>query len=314
MIRRRLFVLFALCVLLFNCKSKEKPAEQIDTPVEKLVIEPEPEEVSQLTEDTSGNFSTQSTHTENTRSSHQTVRVPSGLSSIGGRVNTREIDPAYFENPDLDILRQMGADQYLISFYSGEQFYNTGNYDRAITEYTVSINNNNQFIEAIISRGNSHLKKKDYQRAIDDYSRAIRLNSNRAELYNYRGFARAERGERNLAIEDFTRAIALNANYVDALINRSHAYYQSGDYDRAIEDCNRIIRLEPGNAYIWNRRGSAWYHKENDDNAIRDFTEAIRLRSDYAIAWHNRANAWQNKGDHARAASDLAQAQKLDTR
>ena len=243
--------------------------------------------------------------------SYAVQRPPSALAGISGKVNTNEIDPINFENPDLNILRQMGADRHLISFFTGEQFYKAGDWDKALTEYTAAINSYANFTEAFISRGNTWLKKGDWGRAIEDFTRSIRLEGNRAELYNYRGFARSQRGELNLAIEDFSRAISLNTNYVDALINRSHAYYQAGNYDRTIEDCSRILRLEPENAYIWNRRGSAYYHKKDDDRAIADFTEAIRLRRNYAVAWHNRGNAWQNKGNMENAHADFAMAQQF---
>jgi len=310
----RLFPVLALCVFFSACAGREKPAKQAEEDVSEVEIyqEQETEKIS-------------STVAENSFENaviHQPQRQLPSLSGIGGRVNVSEIDPLNYENPDLDILRKMGAEQYLISFLAGEQLYKSGNIDRALTEYTVSINQNSEFIEALISRGNAWLKKKEYSRAIDDYSRAIRLNNNRAELYNYRGFARAELAsgnrltdesrmrEYNLAIEDFTRAIALNRNYADALINRSHVFYQTENYDRVIQDCDSIIRLEPQNAYIWNRRGSAWYHKKEDDRAIRDFTEAIKIRNNYAVAYYNRANAWYNKGELDKALEDMEASRK----
>lgn len=245
--------------------------------------------------------------------SYSTTYSSSSLNMAGirGRVNTGEINPVNYENPDINILKQMGADLYLIHYFTGEQFFKAGNYDNAVAEYTTSINKNSGFADAFISRGNVWLRRKEYGRAIEDFSYAIRLDSNRAEIFNYRGFARAERGEYTQAIEDFSRAISINPNYVDALINRSHCYYHTGNYDKVIEDCTRIINLEPDNAVIWNRRGSAYYNKEDDDKAIIDFSEAIRLRRNYAVAYQNRGNAWQSKGDMEKANADYAVAGSL---
>jgi tetratricopeptide (TPR) repeat protein len=299
----------ALCVIFIKCDKKETPTQvgQIEEPaaVEEEIIE-EQEEVPAVEPD----IKTEA------RVSYQVSRPLSslsGLSKIRGKMGVlvSEIDPLNYENPDLDVLRQMGADPSLISHLAGEQYYRKGDYDKAISEYTAAINRNSEFLQSYISRGNAWMKKRDYSRAIDDYTRAIKLNGNKAEVYNYRGFAREEMAARNnfngmaLAIEDYSRAISINKNYVDALINRSHAYYQTGDFARVIEDCDRIIALEPSNAVIWNRRGSAWYARENDDRAITDFTEAIRLKSDYAIAWYNRANAWYNKRELEKSLADL---------
>lgn len=303
----KLFVIVALGVLIVTCKVKEK------TPLQTKQITVELPDNEENAETLETGFKDSSEESGGKQVSYN-VQRPSGLpdlSRIGGRVNTYEINPVNFENPDLDILKQMGAQQYLISYLAGEQFYKAGNYDKAINEYTAAINSNREFIDAFVSRGNAWLKKKDYSRAIDDYTQSIRLDNSRAELYNYRGFARSSSGSINLAIEDFSRAISINGNYADALINRSHEYYKAGSYDRVIEDCNRIIKLEPDNAYIWNRRGSAFYNKSDDDRAISDFTEAIRLKADYSIAWQNRGNAWQSKGELKKALEDFEKARQL---
>jgi tetratricopeptide (TPR) repeat protein len=320
MILRRIFLL-SLCCFLITCKSRETPPVQTEEVIIYDTQETKETETVQEVLQESGGSSAQV--------SYQVQGPLPSLAGIGGRVNVQELNPVNYVNPDLDILKQMGADQYLIFFLAGEQFYKAGDYTKALAEFTSSINSNGEFVEALISRGNTRLKRGEYRPAIDDFTRAIRLESGWAELYNYRGFAKSSLaanspGELNSAIEDFTRAIALNPNYADALINRSHAYYQRRDFDRVIEDCTRILRLEPQNAFIWNRRGSAWYHKENDDMAIGDFTEARRLRNDFTIAWFNRANAWFNKGELDRALADInrtlelnpsfAQAQILATR
>ncbi|MCL2265297.1 MAG: tetratricopeptide repeat protein [Treponema sp.] len=306
------FLLAAICLIVFTCANVKDKTEYAaenaaEEPLEIAEEEPAPSEPENLQAE------------EESSAVQVSYHVSRPLSGLSGRlqglgVNVSEIDPVNYQNPDPDVLKQMGADPYLISYFTGEQFYRNGNYDRALTEYNASINRNSDFIEAYISRGNAYMKKRDFSRAIDDYSRSIRIDNSRAEIYNYRGFARAEmaargsRGELSLAIDDFSRAISLNRNYVDALVNRSHALYQSGSYDRVIEDCDQIIRLEPANSVIWNRRGSAWYAKEDDDRAIRDFTEAIRLNANYAAAFFNRASAFYNKSDMDRALSDLNRA------
>jgi tetratricopeptide (TPR) repeat protein len=291
------------CGIIFTRKEKDTSVKHIEEPV---IIEDETEEEALVEEP--------EVITE-IYVSYQVSRPLSSLSNLsrlrGMGVLVSEIDPVNFENPDLDVLRQMGADPFLISYLAGEQFYRNGDFDKAISEYSASINRNSEFLQNYISRGNAWMKKRDYNRAIDDYSRAIRLDGNKAEVYNYRGYARAEMAVKNnlngmnLAIEDYSHAISINKNYVDALINRSYALYQTGDFARVIEDCGRIIALEPSNAIIWNRRGSAWYAREDDDKAITDFSQAIQLNGNYAVAWYNRANAWYNKREYDKSLSDL---------
>ena len=296
-------LIIVLCGIIFTRGKKDTQVKQIEEPL--IVYETEEEEISIIEE---------SENNAQALESRMVSRPLSSLSNLnrlrGMGVLVSEIDPVNFENPDLDILKQMGADPYLISYLAGEQFYRNSDFDKAISEFTASINRYSGFAQSYISRGNAWLKKREYSRAIDDYTQAIKLDGKKAEVYNYRGFARAELAARNknsmhFAIEDYTQAISINKNYVDALVNRSYAYYQTGDFTRVIEDCDRIIALEPANAVIWNRRGSAWYAREDDDKAITDFSQAIKIKSDYAVAWYNRANAWYNKHELDKAISDL---------
>ena len=290
-----LCIVITLCVFIITYRGGEKPPEQ----AEEIINEPEIEHTKEDTEEDEEvppAVSRESLPEENSgvRVSYQVQRSLSALSGLGGRVNVHEINPVNYENPNLDILRQMGVDQYIISFFTGEQFYKAGDYDKALAEYTASINRNADFIEALISRGNTLLRRGEYRRAIDDYTRSIRLDANRAELYNYRGYARSELaannnlGELKLAIEDFSRAIALNSSYTDALINRSQALYAIGEYDRVIEDCGRIISLEPRNASAWNRRGNAWYNKGELNNALADYNQALAINPSLANAYTSR--------------------------
>jgi len=297
-----------ILIMVFSCNSKEKITAVEEEPF--IIIE---EQAASVPEENEVPAEIPLARTQGSAQTPASGASMSSLSGLSGRlqglgVHVSEIDPVNYQNPNIDALRHMGVDQYLISYFEGENSFRENNFDRAILEYTASINSNNRFIEAYVSRANAYMKKREYTRAVEDYSRAISLDSGRAEIYNYRGFARTELrtgAEMNLAVEDFTRAANINRNYVDALVNRSYAYYYLGNYDRAIEDCDRIIALEPRNAAIWNRRGSCFYAKEDDDRAIRDFTQALALNENYAAALFNRASAWYNKRDYDKALADL---------
>ena len=190
--KKCVFVFFFLIVLFaVSCRNKEfAPQEEDPAVTEEQII------TAEIDADNEEESSEHEQGGQAAVSASSSVQRPlSSLSGIAGRVrglgvDVSEIDPINYENPDIDIMRQMGVEQYLLSFFEGEKYYKEANFDKAITEYTASINGNNRFIEALISRANAYMKKREYGRAIDDYSRAISINSGRAELYNYRGFAR----------------------------------------------------------------------------------------------------------------------------
>ena len=159
----------------------------------------------------------------------------------------------------------------------GIEYYNKGNYDRAIAEYTEAIRLNPNLTAAYANRGVVYHEKGDYNRAITDYTEAIRLNPNEADYYNIRGIAYENKGDYDRAIADHTQAIRLAPNNADTYDWRGQAYYNKGDYDRAIADFTQQMRLEPNTASAYNWRGYAYMEKGNYRQARADVNKALQL-------------------------------------
>ena len=125
----------------------------------------------------------------------------------------------------------------------GLAYWNNGEYDRAIEEYTQAITLNSQYAEAYNNRGIIYKKKEEYDRAIADYTQAITLNSKYAKAYNNRGLAYADQGEYDRAIADYTQALTLNPEYAKAYNSRGLAYEHTGQRDDAVADFKKACEL-----------------------------------------------------------------------
>ncbi|MDR2493722.1 MAG: tetratricopeptide repeat protein [Spirochaetaceae bacterium] len=66
------------------------------------------------------------------------------------------------------------------------------------------------------NRGDAYYNKGEYDRAVADYTEALRINPNNAIVYNNRGYAYKEKGEYDRAVADFTAALRINPNYAGA--------------------------------------------------------------------------------------------------
>src|SRR5262249_9368062 len=58
----------------------------------------------------------------------------------------------------------------------GIAYYNKGDYDRAVADFSKVIERNPNYAKAYINRGNAYDNKGDHDRAIADYNKAIELN------------------------------------------------------------------------------------------------------------------------------------------
>jgi len=151
-----------------------------------------------------------------------------------------------------------------------------------------------------------------YERALIDYTRAIELKANLAEAYNNRGIAYRNLGRLRQAVDDYTKAVELNPNHTEAYNNRGVAYSKLGQYERCISDYDKSIELNPDFAEAYNNRANAYVKMGQFERAISDYTRAIKNNSRLARAYGNRAVAYALLGQTKGAKKDLLKAAKLN--
>ena len=98
---------------------------------------------------------------------------------------------------------------------------------------------------ALNSRGIGYYEKGDLDRAISDFTRAIRLNPKDAYTFNNRGQTYYAKDRLGRAIADYNRAIRIDPQDATAFFNRGIWYHEQGNLDRAIADYSRAARINP---------------------------------------------------------------------
>ena len=113
-------------------------------------------------------------------------------------------------------------------FYRGQSYYDNGDYDKAINDYTryitylnseylpLDAHSKDAFIyydsaaRAYLERGNAYVQKDNYSRAIDDYAQVIAINPKNSLAYHNRGCAYIALHNYDSAIIDLQHAVALD--------------------------------------------------------------------------------------------------------
>ena len=118
--------------------------------------------------------------------------------------------------------------------------------DAAIEAYSEAISLKPSAL-AYNNRGIAYFDKGDWQKAIDDYTDAIRLNSQYGQAFNNRAWTRfkARRGGRALA--DANKAVRLLPRKAYAWDTRAHVYEALGNRNAAINDFRKALDLDPDN-------------------------------------------------------------------
>ncbi|MDD2655247.1 MAG: AAA family ATPase [Candidatus ainarchaeum sp.] len=165
-----------------------------------------------------------------------------------------------------------------MSYYQiANDFFEKGDYEKAIENYNMAILLNPVFSEAYFNRALCYYQLKNYDKSIADYSKAAELDPKNPNIYNNKGDAFYRKQDYASAIKDYDKAVMLNPNYLKALYNRALSYASLEDYDKAVEDFTKVVRLKPDFAEAYHLRGLAYEYAGDLDGAIKDYEKALEL-------------------------------------
>jgi SpoVK/Ycf46/Vps4 family AAA+-type ATPase len=182
-------------------------------------------------------------------------------------------------------------------YEKGNEYYEQGDYDKAIENYSMAIILNPNFLECYFNRALCYYNKKNYDKAIEDYTRAAEIDPENAMIYNNRGDAHYRKQEFDKAIADYDKAISLNKDYLKAYYNRGLAYACIQDYETAIENFTRVIEIDENFAEAYNARGLAYEYLEKYDEAIEDYEKALELNPAFTEAKEHLEAVKKKKGE-----------------
>jgi len=171
------------------------------------------------------------------------------------------------------------------SYYKiANDYYEKGDYEKAIENYNMAILLNPLFSEAYFNRALSYYQLKNYDKSIADYTEAAELDPKNPIIFNNKGDAFYRKQDYTSAIKDYDKAIMLNPNYLKAYYNRALSYASLEDYEKAVEDFTKVVQLKPDFAEAYHLRGLAYEYAGDVESAVSDYEKAIELSPELAEA------------------------------
>ena len=182
------------------------------------------------------------------------------------------------------------------SYYKiANDYYEKGDYEKAIENYNMAILLNPLFSEAYFNRALSYYQLKNYDKSIADYTEAAELDPKNPIIFNNKGDAYYRKQDYTSAIKDYDKAIMLNPNYLKAYYNRALSYASLEDYEKAVEDFTKVVQLKPDFAEAYHLRGLAYEYAGDVDGAISDYEKALELSPELAEAKSHLESAKSKK-------------------
>ena len=166
----------------------------------------------------------------------------------------------------------------------GNDYYEKGDYEKAIENYNMAILLNPIFSEAYFNRALSAYQLKNFDKSIQDYTKSADLDPQNPIIYNNRGDAYYRNQDYQNAIKDYDKAISLNPDYLKAYYNRGLSYASMEEYEKAIDDFTKVIEIKNDFAEAYHLRGLAFEYSANLESAVKDYEKALELNPDLSEA------------------------------
>ena len=121
-----------------------------------------------------------------------------------------------------------------------------GNSNKAISYYTKALQENPDYIDALINRANLYTEDIDNNAlAMADYTKVIKLDPKNTNSYISRASCYAIAGDFNKALLDFNKAIALDPSNADTYRQRAQTQIRLNHFKPAIADLKQSAKLDP---------------------------------------------------------------------
>jgi len=128
-------------------------------------------------------------------------------------------------------------------YYGMANYYsNLSDYDQAIGFYSKAIELGAQ-ADYYFNRGLVYYLEHDFKNAISDFTHTLEMDNQFLEAYVMRGNVKDEAGMGAEALLDFDEAIRLDPSYASAYYNRGITRKSQGNLPGACDDFNKALEL-----------------------------------------------------------------------
>ena len=226
-------------------------------------------------------------------------RAQQGVASLAPTAIFRDM-PTSLTQSELEQLRSMLDQSQVLNpivlsardhFLRANAYYESTQYEEAITSYDYALKLNPDYPEAYYNRALAYGRLEEPKKAAD-LTEAIRLSPNFHESYYNRGTHYLNLEENPSALADFTEALRLRPDLKEAYLNRGTIYRRLGKFQDALADYTRLLQINPEDSEAHNNRGVVYDLIGEYSSAIADFTEALKIRPDFPEAYNPTFPIW----------------------
>ncbi len=186
------------------------------------------------------------------------------------------------------------------SYKNAKKFFESQQYQEAITELNQAIAVDASFIDAYVLRAQLLEKQENLDAAASDYEKASTLDPKTVDYLFQAGRLNYQIRNYTKAIQFLTSATTLDSKNFQALQYKAFTHIKLNEYKQAILALDNALQIEQTNMCFY-ARGVANDSLKNYSQAIIDYNKALALNPNFQKAYYALAKAYlsNNQLDNA---------------
>ncbi len=170
----------------------------------------------------------------------------------------------------------------------GNDFFNSGNFKKAIEYYDNALKMKPNYDLAWIMKGSVLKSMKRMEEAAECFKKALEVNPDSEESWYNLGAIYYELQRYEDEIQCYDQALKINKNFTKAWNNKGATLHEQGKHEEAVLCYDKVLLLEPDNINVLNNKGVALKYLKDYGNALESFDKATAKKDDYKEAWLNK--------------------------
>lgn len=163
-----------------------------------------------------------------------------------------------------------------------------------------------------LRQGQEFYDTGDLNKAIAEWRETVRLAPTNAKAHHLLGLALGDHGARDEAIGMLQVSLRLDPNNAMAHVHLARTLEANGDTQEAVAAYRKALQLVPTSSYIHDRLGHIFAAQGQHQAAADEWQQAIALDPDYAYTHANLGEALESLGQKTQALVAYERAIELD--
>ena len=196
-------------------------------------------------------------------------------------------------------------------FHRSQAYLKMGKMTRAMYDLDDLLHNNPYDVRALELRAQVNYDMQSYEAALIDFQAALKLH-NSAEGYLNVGLVLNKMENTTGAISAFNSALSMNPTYAEAYCGIADTYAAQGDIDHAFEYYSIALHHNPEDVFALRNRGKLHLLMGNYDNAVNDFNTSLSFALDFEAYLH-LAQCFLEKNEWTKAHRAIRYAMEMES-